>query len=78
MFNPNLIPRKFRCGFPFFHFFELFIVQSFKALNEAAVRRSRKGENMLLAFSDVGINKTTPKKVKTEKKLSIPLCEREG
>jgi hypothetical protein len=56
----------------------MWCLETIKALNEAAVRRSRKGENMLLAFSDVGINKTTPKKVKTEKKLSIPLCEREG
>lgn len=56
----------------------MWCLETIKALNEAAVKRSRKGENMLLAFSDVGINKTTkPKEAKAEEKLSIPLCERE-
>ncbi len=56
----------------------MWCLETIKALNEAAVERSRKGGNILLAFSDVGINKIMPKEVKTEKKLSIPLCEREG
>lgn len=56
----------------------MWCLKTIKALNEAAVERSKKGESIISAFSDVGINKSSkPKETKTDEKMSIPLCERE-